>query len=75
MKLKAKEMKSNIESIKLMSDVILPDGKYKGIWSGYQVDLVIDDNTFQIRTKNGIRGINIPCIINVVDGKIEVTTD
>ncbi len=48
-----------------------PDGKYKGSWSGYEVKFEDNDgDTFEGRTENGLRGIDIPCEVTIENGVI-----
>lgn len=50
----------------------VPDGDYPGTWSGYTVLTSINSRAVQLRTVNGIRGINVPCVVRVRDGVIKV---
>lgn len=43
----------------------LPFGEYKGIWSGYFVDVEINGATYKLRTENGIRTPSAPCIVRI----------
>lgn len=46
----------------------LPDGNYKGLWSGYVVTVMHNGEVHKFKTKLGVRGFNIPRIVEVKDG-------
>jgi hypothetical protein len=51
----------------------VPDGDYQGLWSGYEVRVIINEQGYRLHTEDGIRGLNIPCVVRVRDGVISVT--
>lgn len=61
-------------SPKMVRSVMLPNGEYHGTWSGSVVTLQFDGYTIEIKTSDTIRGINIPCVVTVNGGEIEITT-
>lgn len=52
----------------------LRDGKYPGRWSGYQVEFHVAGIEHNAEVVKGIRGIDIPCEVTVVNGAISVET-
>lgn len=54
-----------------VQSIDVPDGTYKGLWSGY--DIVIEGyKNIGIKTVDGIKGINIPCIIEIKNKKASI---
>ncbi len=50
-----------------------PCGVYKGMWNGYYISFDIHGETWTAKTEDGLRGINVPCTVIVLeDGSIEV---
>ena len=43
----------------------LPVGEYDGFWSGDKIEFAIDKIVYYAKTDVAIRGMNIPCRINV----------
>ena len=52
----------------------LPDGDYKGIWGGYVVEALIGGQLHRFTTENGVRGMNIPCVVMFQAGAVTVVT-
>lgn len=51
--------------------VDIPDGTYNGSWSGY--DIIIDGyENIKLKSSDGIKGINIPCIIHVKNKEVRI---
>ena len=50
----------------------LPAGRYSGRKTGYVVRVETDADIFEIKTRNGVRGIDIPCFVNVERGMVSV---
>lgn len=50
----------------------LPNGRYPGVWGGYEVTTTINQKTYILQTYTGIRSPNAPCIVIVENGKIEI---
>lgn len=57
-------MTTEITKVERVKAATLPPGKYEGTWCGYVVTLKMDNGEWQLRTKDGVRGI-VPCIVNV----------
>lgn len=51
--------------------VDIPDGTYKGLWSGYDIFIEGHEN-IGIKTSDGIKGLNIPCIIEIKNKKASI---
>ena len=47
----------------------IPEGVYAGYWGGYDVVVNHDGEQWNIRTKDGIRGVNMPVSV-VVDENV-----
>ena len=45
----------------------LPVGIYSGYWGGYQVKVNHDGEEWFLKTKDGVRGMNIPVSIMVTE--------
>jgi ribosomal protein L11 len=56
-------------SIKVPEVTSVPDGNYSGTWGGYIINVKIKDKEYQMKTEKGVRGINIPVVVTVKDGK------
>ena len=68
-------MITGIEYItKRVSENDIPFGKYRGYWSGYNVDVLINDENYNIKVDKGIRGILIPCWVIVHSDGVSVET-
>lgn len=50
----------------------LPKGIYSGYWSGYEVKLIIAGTQYGLTTVDGVKGINIKCIVNIAHNSIAV---
>lgn len=59
---------------KSLKKVTVPDGKYKGLWSGYTVQVIfpIGMKSVPFDVNNGVRGINCKCEVEVIDGWLYV---
>jgi hypothetical protein len=51
------------------------DGEFDGKWSGYEATFTIEGHKLRVRTKDGIRGIDVPCKLIIKDGvaKVEIS--
>lgn len=49
----------------------MPDGEYPGIWSGYTIEAAIGGVTYDLKVKEGMRGM-VPCIVKVSNGVIDI---
>lgn len=54
--------------------VSIPDGRYAGKWSAYTVEFRVGGREFVATTKDGVRGVNVPCIVVVEGAKITIET-
>jgi len=52
----------------------MPDGEYPGIWSGYMIEVAIEGVIYDLKVREGMRGM-VPCIVKVSDGVIDIQTD
>lgn len=43
----------------------LPNGTYKGLMSGYQIDITYNDELYTLHLSEGIRGRNYPVTVEV----------
>lgn len=50
----------------------IPDGTYKAKHSGYELKIETPMGIFIGKCNHGVRGMNIPCIVTVKDGKYEL---
>jgi hypothetical protein len=51
----------------------LPDGNYDCLWSGYEVKIEHDGDTFIFDTTplgKGVKGMNCPAIATIINGEI-----
>jgi len=55
-----------------MKGCLIPDGNYSGTISGYEVEFLCADNYYMFRVDEGVRGINIPVMVYVINGEYEV---
>ena len=66
-----------MERTKSLGRVNIPDGKYFGLWGGYEVEVNLNivsssDYTNSIKVNNGVRGINCKCSVEIIDGWLYV---
>ena len=40
----------------------------EGKWTGYQITVEYEGKTFKLKTQDGVRGIDEPVTVSVVDG-------
>lgn len=52
----------------------LADGTYKGLWSSDNLRIHTGRSIVTIKTKTGVRGINIPCEVIITNGEVEAKT-
>lgn len=50
----------------------LPFGVYSGYWSGHQVKVNYDGEEWFLKTKDGVRGFNIPVSVLVTEVETSV---
>lgn len=43
----------------------LPQGVFKGFWSGYVVRFETEGEVYNCDTEHGVRGINVPCTVTI----------
>lgn len=53
---------------KVPQDCTLPDGIYNGIWGGYVIEVHYNGDTYELKTEEGVRGVNIKVIVTVSNG-------
>jgi len=53
---------------KVPQTITLPDGSYVGTWEGYVIDVTYNGKTYELTTDEGVRGIGIKVVINIVNG-------
>ena len=53
----------------------LPDGTYSGKLSGYNVEVVIGEDVYNISVMEGIRGINIPCKVTIENDIVSIEVE
>ena len=56
----------------MFEKIELPDGEYKGLWGGYQVEFETSEDNYMPFTEDGVRGFNIPVSVFISDGKVLV---
>lgn len=59
-----------MERCKSLEKVNIPDGKYKGLWSAYFVDVILPSGakSMPIEVSLGVRGMNCKCEVEIIDG-------
>jgi len=70
-------MTTAIKSARIIQPIALsnvPKGEYKGVWDGYVVTAILHGETFQFQTIDGIRGINVKCLVKVTEDSVAVET-
>ncbi len=50
----------------------LPDGKYHGKWSGYDVRFSACGIEYIADSMRGVRGLDIDCVVTITDGVMTV---
>jgi hypothetical protein len=50
-----------------------PDGTYSGLWSGCHVGFSVGGVWYECQTRDGVRGIRIPCVVTIAGGRITVS--
>ena len=56
----------------VVEPVQIPDGRYPGHQSGYEVTFVVGDVKYTGKSSWGARGLNCPCTVVVRDGVFTV---
>lgn len=64
-----------IDVVQLASPWEIPNGKYKGKWTGHHVLVTIYATTYELQTDIGTRGRNQPCVVTVSSGTITVSPE
>lgn len=57
-----------VDYVERIEKVILFDGVYDGLWGGHVVVVVHEGTTYHVHTHDGVRGMNIPCKVTVLNG-------
>lgn len=47
----------------------LPDGNYVGTWGGDIISLHYKEKYYQLRTDEGVRGVNFKVMVTIKDGE------
>lgn len=71
-------MKANLKNLKkkVLEDTTLPDGTYSGLWGGYIVEFECNGVAYEAETTEvGIKGIDIPCTIEIDGDNFNVITN
>ena len=53
---------------KVPQEITLPDGIYTGKWGGYIIEVRYNENTYELTTEEGVRGIGINVVVTIKDG-------
>lgn len=57
-------------SHKYLRPINVPDGRYKGLWSGHIIEFKLNDERIEVETDLGVRGLNIPVSFESKNNKI-----
>jgi hypothetical protein len=58
---------------KSISETKIPNGQYKGYWSGHFVVVSFSSGIeIQVGVDNGVKGINCPCAVEVKDNYLYI---
>jgi len=68
-------MKATATSVQKIEETVIPDGVYSAFWGGYTVLLEIGCNAYIIKVDTGIRTVNCPCTVTVLDGVVTVESN
>ena len=52
-------------NVKVPRKAELPDGIYTGTWGGSIITLRYQDVWYELKTKEGVRGMNIPVVVTI----------
>ncbi|MDA3855233.1 MAG: hypothetical protein PF569_03170 [Candidatus Woesearchaeota archaeon] len=55
-------------NLKVPKETTLPDGNYSGTWGGYLIELRYEGKTYELTTKEGVRGMGIRVLVTIKDG-------
>lgn len=63
-------MKNKVISIteKIPQITTLPNGFYNGLWGGDVIEIKSEGKYYQLKTEEGVRGMNIKVIVEIKDG-------
>jgi hypothetical protein len=67
-----KLMENKLISVYQLVTNDLPDGKYEGTWSAYEVLFNIGENLYRGVCDGGVRGFNWPCTVTINKGSMTV---
>jgi len=69
-------MKNKVKSIvkQVPKETTLPDGLYNGTWGGYVIELRYNKETYELATEEGVRGINIPVVVEIKNSEVTFDT-
>ncbi len=51
-------------------EATLPDGLYSGLWGGYEIKILYNNEEYVLTTLIGVKGMNYPVIVTVKEGVI-----
>jgi len=61
-----------------LTPIDIPDGSYKGTWSGHTLRYKYNGRDVQCETRLGVRGINVPVVFDVKSNRViesSISTD
>jgi hypothetical protein len=58
--------------IEIPSPFLLPDGKYRGFWGGYEVSVATPKGVVVLKTELGIRTFALPVFVTIEGTKATV---
>ena len=61
-----------LKTVKIINNNSIPDGTYIGKYGGYILEIEANNEILSITTDYGIRGMNVPCNVFIVEGNIIV---
>jgi hypothetical protein len=67
---------AKIEGItkKVPEKCMLPNGWYVGRQGGYVVEVRVQHEVYEIKTDDGVRGMNIPVVVHIDGDNIQIET-
>jgi hypothetical protein len=66
------DIKHASKSIDKVDPTKVPDGEYRGLWSGYTIRILLPTWTESpdIKMNEGVRGMNCECQVKVIDSQV-----
>lgn len=56
----------NVDSV----SILIPNGTYKGLWSGYSLEMFRNGKIDTFHINVGVRGMDVPCVVEVNNGRL-----